>query len=103
MNVSCFASQCVINLGFDSDPLDFEASPLSVTVPNGEGLTIPINVTFAPDSAGTQNAILTATYSSSEYTQLALTGTAVPLPAAAWLFGSGLLGLIGISRRRKII
>ena len=27
--------------------------------------------------------------------------TAVPLPAAVWLFGSGLLGLIGISRRKK--
>ena len=26
--------------------------------------------------------------------------SAVPVPAAAWLFGSGLLGLIGISRRR---
>ena len=26
---------------------------------------------------------------------------AVPLPAAAWLFGSGLLGLIGVARRRK--
>ena len=25
----------------------------------------------------------------------------VPLPAAVWLFGGGLLGLIGISRRRK--
>lgn len=25
----------------------------------------------------------------------------VPVPAAAWLFGSGLLGLVGISRRRK--
>lgn len=27
--------------------------------------------------------------------------SAVPLPAAAWLFGSGLLGLAGISRRAK--
>ena len=26
----------------------------------------------------------------------------VPLPAAAWLFGSGLLGLVGIARRRSI-
>lgn len=26
---------------------------------------------------------------------------AVPVPAAAWLFGSGLLGLIGIARRKK--
>lgn len=28
--------------------------------------------------------------------------TAVPLPAAAWLFGSALLGFIAFSRRRKI-
>ncbi len=27
--------------------------------------------------------------------------SAVPVPAAAWLFGSGLLGLIGMARRRK--
>jgi len=27
--------------------------------------------------------------------------SAVPLPGAVWLFGSGLIGLIGISRRRK--
>ena len=27
--------------------------------------------------------------------------TPVPVPAAVWLFGSGLLGLVGISRRKK--
>jgi hypothetical protein len=27
--------------------------------------------------------------------------SAVPIPAAVWLFGSGLLGLIGIARRKK--
>ena len=27
--------------------------------------------------------------------------SAVPVPAAAWLMGSGLLGLIGVARRRK--
>jgi hypothetical protein len=27
--------------------------------------------------------------------------TVVPIPAAMWLFGSGLVGLIGISRRKK--
>ena len=26
---------------------------------------------------------------------------AAPIPAAAWLFGSGLLGLIGVARRKK--
>lgn len=25
----------------------------------------------------------------------------VPIPAAAWLFGSGLIGLLGIARRKK--
>ena len=29
------------------------------------------------------------------------TGATVPVPAAVWLFGSGLLGLIGISRKKK--
>jgi hypothetical protein len=35
---------------------------------------------------------------------LTITGNAaapVPLPAAVWLFGSGLMGLVGVSRRRK--
>ena len=27
--------------------------------------------------------------------------TAVPIPAAVWLFGSGLIGLIGVARRKK--
>jgi len=27
--------------------------------------------------------------------------TTVPVPAAVWLFGSGLLGLIGVARRKK--
>ncbi len=28
--------------------------------------------------------------------------SAVPLPAAAWLFGSGLVGLVGVSRRKSV-
>lgn len=28
--------------------------------------------------------------------------TVVPIPAAVWLFGSGLIGLIGVARRKKV-
>lgn len=34
-----------------------------------------------------------------EWTSVSL--TAIPVPAAVWLFGSGLLGLAGIARRKK--
>jgi hypothetical protein len=30
-------------------------------------------------------------------------GAVVPVPAAVWLFGSGLLGLIGLARRKKAV
>ena len=31
------------------------------------------------------------------------TGNEVPIPAAAWLFGSALLGLSGVARKRKVV
>jgi hypothetical protein len=56
-------------------------------------------------SAGGQGLIFQLGTASFDGTTLAFTGnagsTAVPLPAAAWLFGSGLLGLLGIGRRRE--
>jgi hypothetical protein len=37
------------------------------------------------------------------YTSSGLAVTTIPLPAAVWLFVSGLLGMIGIARRKKAI
>jgi hypothetical protein len=50
---------------------------------------------FAAHIAGfdTTNGVTSAQFAGST--------PAVPVPAAAWLFGSGLLGLAGIARRRK--
>jgi len=34
-------------------------------------------------------------------TLIAKAGPVVPVPAAVWLFGSGLIGLVGVARRKK--
>ena len=36
-----------------------------------------------------------------EFVSGSISPAVVPIPAAAWLFGSGLLGLIGMARRKK--
>lgn len=36
-----------------------------------------------------------------QYTFSSFSVTTVPIPAAVWLFGSGLIGLIGLARRKK--
>ena len=36
-----------------------------------------------------------------EIYDISVTGPVVPVPAAVWLFGSGLIGLVGVARRRR--
>jgi len=59
--------------------------------PGKEKGTLSFQLTFYPGNTGT---ITLGTYSNAS-------ASAVPIPAAVWLLGSGLLGLVGIRRRMK--
>ena len=71
---------------------------------NENGLGTAANV-YLVTSAGGSNLTLARVYQFADLV-LGLDGTlssvvpAVPLPAAVWLFGSGLIGLAGVARRR---
>lgn len=62
----------------------------------GDGDTYTLDYTATVPNDGSTN------FGGVQY-GLHLEGTisAVPVPAAVWLFGSGLLGLVGVARRRK--
>ena len=70
-----------------------------------DGIGNNINQPYFQNSATFSFTGLTGVTSATQLTSVVLSfGTApetvVPIPAAVWLFGSGLLGLIGIARRR---
>ena len=56
---------------------------------------------LAPDDGGFQGWINSSAINA-DFTvdSMQVTVSAVPLPAAVWMFGAGLVGLIGVSRRR---
>ena len=72
------------------------------------------DVTWSGTYGDSYTLFYTATFPSGGFAVipyfLKLTGTveqglvpAVPVPAAVWLFGSGLLGLVGVARRKKLV
>lgn len=44
----------------------------------------------------------TVSFNGSTFDDFPVSGSAVPVPAAVWLMGSGLLGLVGVARRKKV-
>ena len=55
------------------------------------------NLSFGFGATATGNNGSGVFYDNLSFAQVA----PVPVPAAVWLFGSGLLGLLGVARRRK--
>jgi hypothetical protein len=49
---------------------------------------------------GYENTLASWTFSSQSASSYSMSITAVPVPAAVWLFGSGLIGLVGLARKK---
>lgn len=85
----------------------------STTVTNGPYFTLAYNAGLGggfqqPDSTTCNNAAGSCTLSwnvggstLAVDLETAVPPSAVPLPAAVWLFSSGLVGLVGVGRRRR--
>lgn len=69
------------------------------------GAPTGLAVSFAPDELSFVTIVGTADRLSSinplELYSITISTNPVPVPAAIWLFGSGLIGLVGVARRKK--
>ena len=91
--VDAFAADFLFGIsgpGFDFFSLDFTALP-----PPQNG-TIDIMGSALGDWVDLNNASVSA-----NYVGASVNIEAVPVPAAVWLFGSGLIGLVGVARRKQ--
>ncbi len=87
--------------GFSLDPLDTTES-ITLLPPIGEDRTLnalAVDLSGIDLSAGA----LILLNMSDQGADFALAGalTPIPVPAAVWMFGTGLIGLVGIARRRR--
>lgn len=97
---------------FDADErlaVDFLASPLgddnfSVYLWDTVNWHAPTNATIIGDDAVILEWVFDHGVDTHQSVKLLAVDVAVvPVPAAAWLFGSGLLGMVGVARRKDFI
>ncbi len=99
---SSFTGTIVKNCLFDGGPYGGLGQPAPSTVwmlasgdPDGDG------VNGIPMAAGGPFAGFNANFNASMGGIADVSDIPIPVPAAVWLFGSGLIGLVGIARRKK--
>lgn len=77
----------------------FDSSGL-ISGPTGSGISVtnfslPAGSSYFAQVSGTATGLSGGAYS------IAMLASPVPVPAAVWLLGSGLIGLVGVARRKK--
>ena len=85
---------------FSDDTLMFSGyqliDPVGILLGNYAGLVTPDGNTIVGDW---DSGVVPGSGEPGDF--VAVRTSAVPIPAAAWLFGSGLLGLVGIAKHKK--
>ncbi len=79
-----------------TDPLD----QLEITLDNGDEFYMLAALTAAADGTGAWADAFSTLEMEFDTTELVPAGV-VPIPAAVWLFGTGLVGLIGFARKKR--
>lgn len=75
------------------------SSSIFIDLNPGDMITIGAQLVAVGEQGASADALSTLTMSFSDSSNLVPIGV-VPVPAAAWLFGSALLGFVGLARRR---
>ena len=87
----------VMNIGGFEDYAFGQTQGIATYSYDGTNFTLDYLWDATSDNGGTALGGLAVT----DY-HLHLVGTVVPVPAAVWLFGSGLLGLIGVAKKKEV-
>lgn len=72
----------------------------TLTIVDQTASLLTLEGTGVLSGVGYDNTGVNWTFSGQSASSYSMTITAVPVPAAAWLFGSGLLGLVSVVRRK---
>lgn len=82
----------------------FDLASVVIGTPRDVNLLSLAGTGTLTDTVGTLGSTpATWSFSSADVNDYSMTITAVPVPAAVWLFGSGLLGLVAVARRRNMV